>query len=1481
MIWELPPYLLILVVTVAVTLTVAAVAWRRRETPGVLPFVLLMLAVAWWAGFSFLEYLADGYDAKLTFGKLQYFGIGSVPVLWLIFALSYCGLNRFLTRRNLVFLWVIPVITIALALTNDLHHALWHNVVMGSASPVTALDYTDYGPWWWVVLIYGYSLVISGMVIFFRQALFLRSKFRRQAVALQIAVFVPLAANVFYLLRIYPIPGLTDLTPFAFSITGVVVVWGLFQFQLFDLTPVARDLIIESMNDGAIVLDEHDRIVDINPAAVQFLGLSAPSIGQLAEKVFECWPELLRRYRQITETPSEIKLEAGVKPRYAELRVSALRNRRGRLVGRFITLHDISLRRQTEATLRQLSRAVEQSPATVMITDTAGQIVYVNPRFTRLTGYSLEEVLGRNPNILKSGKTTPEEYARLWQTIQSGGEWHGELLNKKKSGELYWEAAVISPIIDADGAITHYLAVKEDITERKQTELELQQSRARLKAIFDNAAVGIALIDRDGHYIQFNDRWAEMLWYPPEQLSQLRDVDITHPDDWAETTQRQQALLRGEIDYYELEKRYVRKDGSVFWGLLSMTPIRNAQSEFQAGLGVVADITERKRVEELERQRLIESEALRATMTEVLGELELSKLLRALMERVVASLQGDQGEAALYDERAHELEIVISYNQGRDFTGLRQTLGEGALGQVAQTRQSLIIEDYAAWEGRIPRIAEGAQALTILAAPMLSGSTLLGAIAVGADNRRRKFAAQDLRLMETFAQQAAIAIYNARLFEEVRQRAQRLALVNDISMEISSVSANLREVLQASVDGLTRVLGVDQVGLALFDETRQHLTVQADHPAPGNQSSVGTELAVLGNLSMQRVLETRRPLMILDARHDPLLSNVQDVMVRQRIQSLLLVPLIVRNEVIGTIGFDALHAPRVFTQEEIELAQTVANLVAVRIEQARLFDAERAARRQAQRHAADMRAVYAITRATSRSLVVEDVLSQALSSAIVALNVEAGAIALFESSEVNAPLRLVAERGLSTNVVDWMRARWLNNILDSHIFQQSAAVIISEPDGEIAPALREMAEEMSALGWGLCLIIPMLHREQPQGVMCLLARQSQAAGLHDMVLLTSIGQQVATAVTNAQLFQSTISERSRLKALIESSRDGVILTSIEGRVLVVNAQALTLLRLVGQPENWVGTTFVELIAALRRNAPQAATATLAEMRRLRAEKTEPAEGQFEAPPHAIRWQSLPVRMGAKPMGRLFVLRDMTEERAVERMREDMARTMVHDLRNPLSGITVALDMVLDGTTGDISQEQQQIISVARQSAGRMMQLVGAILDVSRLEGGQMPVESQAFSLSDLVETTLMSQRALADEQEIHLQSDVAYDLPPVWADFGLIQRVMQNLVGNAIKFSPTHSSVRIEAKLEQQANPPVIWVSISDTGPGIPPEIQNRLFQKFVTGTQQEHGSGLGLAFCKLAIEAHGQHIWLDSVPGHGAIFTFSLATAEPSAFTK
>ena len=240
-----------------------------------------------------------------------------------------------------------------------------------------------------------------------------------------------------------------------------------------------------------IVTNDQGQPVDyiflkVNPAFEKMTGLPAQDL--VGRCVTEVLPgieneRLIQIYGQVALTGEPAYLNEYVAPlgRYYEINAYATGHRQFA-----VSFMDVTERREAEQELRKLSRAVEQSSSTIIITNTSGNIEYVNPKFTQITGYSFEEVIGRNPRILKSGFTSEEEYAGLWQTIISGGEWHGELLNKKKDGQLFWESVTISPILNDRREITHFVGVKEDITERKQSEIETRRHIAELEAVYEN-----------------------------------------------------------------------------------------------------------------------------------------------------------------------------------------------------------------------------------------------------------------------------------------------------------------------------------------------------------------------------------------------------------------------------------------------------------------------------------------------------------------------------------------------------------------------------------------------------------------------------------------------------------------------------------------------------------------------------------------------------------------------------------------------------------------------------------------------------------------------------------------------------------------------------------------------------------------------------------------------------------------------------------
>jgi signal transduction histidine kinase len=381
-------------------------------------------------------------------------------------------------------------------------------------------------------------------------------------------------------------------------------------------------------------------------------------------------------------------------------------------------------------------------------------------------------------------------------------------------------------------------------------------------------------------------------------------------------------------------------------------------------------------------------------------------------------------------------------------------------------------------------------------------------------------------------------------------------------------------------------------------------------------------------------------------------------------------------------------------------------------------------------------------------------------------------------------------------------------------------------------------------------------------------------------LLTSIGHQVATAVANARLFQAITAEHSRLQALIESSRDGIILIGTDQQVLLINAPAIKLLQLPEEPEDLSGQPVQEVLAALQQHAPDVVQASMAEMHRVQRGDEPPGEGEYQVPPRTLHWLNLPVLTGDTPLGRLLVLHDVTEERLLEKMRDDLTHTMVHDLRSPLTGISVSLQFLAKKRAENLTPNQHQMLGIARDSTEKMIELVNNILDLSRLESGRMPLNRDSVSVPDLIAATLHTQSPLATDKGLHLTSDAPMTLPPVWADPELVGRVLQNLVGNAIKFTLSGGQIKVSARqangdATDQPESPYLCVSVADDGPGIPPDLQGQLFQKFVTGQQEGSGSGLGLAFCKLVVETHGGRIWVESQPDQGTTFTFTLPVAD------
>lgn len=242
--------------------------------------------------------------------------------------------------------------------------------------------------------------------------------------------------------------------------------------------------------------------------------------------------------------------------------------------------------------------AIEAAEETVHVTDRQGLIEYVNPAFTTNTGYQAEEVIGRKPALLKSGMQDEAFYENMWQTILRGNTWRGEIVNRRKDDAPVTMRMSITPVPGDDGQAGKFVAVSRDITEHRRLEEEVALNNAELEAVFNNAGVGIALLDLWGRFIKVNDFWLAMLGYAREDVAKLSNLDITHDDDVAEMRLLFGNLARGEIPHHEIDRRFVRGGGRVFWGHLSLTPVKDESGYIRAIIGIVQDINERKLLED-------------------------------------------------------------------------------------------------------------------------------------------------------------------------------------------------------------------------------------------------------------------------------------------------------------------------------------------------------------------------------------------------------------------------------------------------------------------------------------------------------------------------------------------------------------------------------------------------------------------------------------------------------------------------------------------------------------------------------------------------------------------------------------------------------------------------------------------------------------------------------------------------------------------
>ena len=350
-----------LIVAGLTSVGLALYAWRRSQAVWAIAYAAMMGSAAWWTLTYTMRLTSADLAPKLLWDNIQVTISSTISVSWLVFVLLFTNRGHWVTRTSLWLLMVVPLMTILAAWTNGWHFLYQPTATVEQVGLFQVMKF-EQGPLLWLQLIYSYILVAIGIGLLAEASIRWPQPYRGQAFVLFIAGLTPLLANIVTNFDLLPFLPPIDLTPFSFNLTGLLMAWGLFRFNMLKIVPVARGAIFESIGDGVIVLDTQNRIVDINPAAERILDQPASIlIGQAAAEALSKWPHLIERFRDVVEVNEEVSVGTAEGRAIFDLRISPLTGRTGQLSGRLVMLHDITERKWAELELQYAKEAAQEA----------------------------------------------------------------------------------------------------------------------------------------------------------------------------------------------------------------------------------------------------------------------------------------------------------------------------------------------------------------------------------------------------------------------------------------------------------------------------------------------------------------------------------------------------------------------------------------------------------------------------------------------------------------------------------------------------------------------------------------------------------------------------------------------------------------------------------------------------------------------------------------------------------------------------------------------------------------------------------------------------------------------------------------------------------------------------------------------------------------------------------------------------------------
>jgi signal transduction histidine kinase/GAF domain-containing protein len=748
-----------------------------------------------------------------------------------------------------------------------------------------------------------------------------------------------------------------------------------------------------------------------------------------------------------------------------------------------------------------------------------------------------------------------------------------------------------------------------------------------------------------------------------------------------------------------------------------------------------------------------------------------------------------------------------------------------------------------------------------VAVPLIARARTIGALTLAFSESGRRYGESEIVLATELARRVALAVDNSILFSREREARATAEEIAERLRDLEVISAaalthlDLDRLLATLLDGIRTVMRTDTAVILLLDETGDELVASW---ARGLEEEVEARVRVpVGKGFAGRVAATRSPVYIADVARAEV---VNPLLMKRGLKSLLGVPLLVEGRLLGVMHVGS-TAPRVFTKDDERTLLLLASRAALAIEQARLYESERAASRRLEflaeasellgatlDYSAALQGLTALAVPYLGDWCIVDMLRGEQLERVAVGHADADARAAAFEFLQRFPVAVDAAHGPG-RVVASGEAELISEVTDEHLQRASGG------DPKYLEALR--AVRMTSL-----MSAPLIARGRVLGAITLLSEDSQRLyGEADLVTAQELARRAAVAVDNALLF-TEVERRADAARVLEHIGDGVFMLDTDGVVRLWNRAAEAVTRL--SAEDVVGRPAKEAIpgwAAIAGNVPVATT---------------PATGSSaETLPLELPGRELWLSIAAVEFdeGTVYAFRDLTADRVLEELRSDFVSTVSHELRTPLAAIYGAAltlqreDLQLDET------QSANLLGVIATESDRLARTVNDILWASRLDADRVQLDLGTHDPRELA-------RTVVEAAEVHLPSHVELsfacerDLPPILGDPDKVRQVLTNFVDNAIKYSPDGGKVELSIVRRDHA----VRFSVLDQGLGIPPGEQRRIFDKFYRVdpnlTRGVGGTGLGLYISRELVRRMNGTIWVESREGEGSRFSFELPVA-------